>query len=66
VKPVATSTIATDSCCHQIPTLTRCNIAISNNGGDVKHFLSTLLHALEEERQFALVGGLRFPTWARF
>ena len=42
------------------------NIAISNNVGDVKHFLSTLLHALEEERHFALVVGLRFPTWARF
>ena len=41
-------------------------IAISNNVGGVKHFLSTLLHALEEERHFALVGGLRFPTWARF
>ena len=39
--------------------------AISNNVGGVKHFLSTLLHALEEERHFALVGGLRFPTWAR-
>jgi hypothetical protein len=42
------------------------NIAISNNVGGVKHFLSTLQHALEEERHFALVGGLRFPTWARF
>jgi hypothetical protein len=41
------------------------NIAISNNVGGVKHFLSTPLHALEEERHFALVGGLRFPTWAR-
>jgi hypothetical protein len=41
-------------------------IAISNNVGGVKHFLSTLQHALEEERHFALVGGLRFPTWARF
>jgi hypothetical protein len=42
------------------------NIAISNNVGGVKHFSSTLLHALDEERHFALVGGLRFPTWARF
>jgi hypothetical protein len=41
-------------------------IAISNNVGRVKHFLSTRLHALEEERHFALVGGLRFPTGARF
>ncbi len=41
-------------------------IAISNNVGGVKRFLSTLLHALKEERHFALVGGLRFPTWARF
>src|SRR5271169_4172999 len=39
------------------------NIAISNNVGGVKHFLSTLLHALVEERHFALVGGSRFPTW---
>ncbi len=43
-----------------------CKIAISNNVGGVKHFSSTLLHALGEERHFALVGGLRFPTWARF
>jgi len=41
-------------------------IAISNNVGGVKHFLSTRLHALEEERHFALVVGLRFSTWARF
>ena len=43
-----------------------CKIPISNNVGGVEAFLSTLLHALEEERHFALVGGLRFPTWARF
>ena len=43
-----------------------CKIVISNDVGVVKHFLSGLLHALEEERHFALVGGLRFPTWARF
>src|SRR5258708_21698553 len=42
------------------------NITISNNVGGVKRFLSTLLHALEEERHFALVGGLRFPNWAGF
>jgi hypothetical protein len=41
-------------------------IAISNNVGGVKHFLSALRHALGEERHFALVDGLRFPTWARF
>src|SRR6266542_1843222 len=29
------------------------------------HSLSTQLHALVEERHFALVDGLRFPTWAR-
>ena len=28
----------------------------------VKHFLSTLLHALKEERHFALVEGFAFPT----
>ena len=43
-----------------------CNIAISNNVGSVKQLLSTQLRALEEERHFALVVGLRFPTWARF
>src|SRR5215472_1660203 len=32
----------------------------------VKQYLSTLLYALEEERHFALVVGLRFPTRARF
>jgi hypothetical protein len=28
----------------------------------VKHFSSTLLHALKEERHFALVDGVAFPT----
>jgi hypothetical protein len=28
----------------------------------VKHFSSTLLHALEEERHFALMDGVAFPT----
>ncbi len=32
---------------------------ISNNVGTVKHDLRTLLHALEEERHFALSVGLR-------
>ena len=32
-----------------------CEIAVSNNVGGVKHFSSILLHALEEERHFALV-----------
>jgi len=36
------------------------NIPISNNVGGVKHFFSTLLRALEDERHFALVDGLRF------
>lgn len=35
---------------------------ISNNVGGVKHFSSTLPHALREERHFALVDGLRVPT----
>ena len=39
---------------------------LSNNVGGVKHFSSTLLHALGEERHFGLVGGLRCATWARF
>jgi len=43
-----------------------CKIAISNNVGGVKRFLSTLQHALEKERDFVLVGSSRFPTWARF
>jgi hypothetical protein len=38
------------------------NIPISNNVGSVKHFLSALRHALEEERHFALVGGLRISN----
>jgi hypothetical protein len=42
------------------------NIAISNNVGGVNHVLSAPQHALREERHFALVVGLRFPTWARF
>jgi len=32
----------------------------------VKHSLSALAQALGEERHFALVVGLRLPTWARF
>jgi hypothetical protein len=43
-----------------------CKIAISNNVGGVKDDVRTRLHALVEERHFALVDGLRFPTWARF
>ena len=43
-----------------------CKIAVSNNVGHVKHYMRTPLRALVEERHFALVGGLRFPTWARF
>ncbi len=41
----------------------RCKIAISNNVGGVKRFPGAPLPALGEERHFALVGGLRFPTW---
>jgi hypothetical protein len=42
-------------------------IAISNNVvGGVKHDVRTRLHALAEERHFALVDCLRFPTLARF
>jgi len=33
------------------------NIAISNNVGTVKHSLSARLHALREERHFALGDG---------
>jgi len=40
-------------------------IPISNNVGHVKHYVRTRLRALVEERHFALVDGLRFPTWAR-
>ena len=39
---------------------------LSNNVGHVKHYVRTPLHALVEERHFALVDGVRFPTWARF
>jgi hypothetical protein len=38
---------------------------VSDNVGGVKQFLSTLWHALEEERHFALADGLPFPTQAR-
>jgi hypothetical protein len=37
-------------------------IAVSNNVGHVKHYMRTPLRALVEERHFALVDGLRFPT----
>ena len=36
---------------------------ISNNVGGVKHISSTLPYALMKERHFALVEGLRVPTW---
>src|SRR2546427_12980282 len=35
---------------------------VSDNVGDVKHFSRTLQRALGEERHFALVAGLPFPT----
>jgi hypothetical protein len=40
---------------------------LSNNVGGVKQFSSTLLHALGEERHFALVEAVAFalPTQAR-
>src|SRR5450432_3795325 len=38
---------------------------LSNNVGGVKHFLSTQQHALEEERHFALVEGVPYPTKTR-
>jgi hypothetical protein len=44
------------------PDLNCRKIAFSNNVGGVKHFANTPLHALGEERHFALVDGLRFPT----
>ncbi|MGA8220042.1 MAG: hypothetical protein WB780_00195, partial [Candidatus Acidiferrales bacterium] len=38
---------------------------LSNNVGGVKHFSSTLQHALGEERHFALVEDVPYPTKAR-
>ena len=38
---------------------------LSNNVGGVKQYLRTLQRALGEERHFALVDGLPFPTQAR-
>ena len=35
---------------------------VSDNVGGVKHFLSARLHALREERHFALVDGVAFPS----
>src|SRR5260370_18414299 len=35
---------------------------VSDNVGGVKHFSSTLQHALREERHFALMDGVAFPT----
>ena len=37
-------------------------IGVSDNVGGVKHFSSTLQHALREERHFALMDGVAFPT----
>ena len=54
------STMRAHDCVHSLKS------AISNNVGHVKHYARTRLRALVEERHFALVGGLRFPTWARF
>ena len=35
---------------------------VSDNVGGVKRFLSTHLYTLKEERHFALVDGVAFPT----
>jgi hypothetical protein len=39
---------------------------VSDNVGGVKHVSGTLQRALLEERHFALVAGLPFPTQARW
>src|SRR5947207_4615923 len=39
---------------------------ISDNVGGVKHVATTLPHALEQERHFALIGEVLNPTKARF
>jgi hypothetical protein len=38
---------------------------LSDNVGSVKVFATTLLHALEQERHFALVDGFAVPSKAR-
>ena len=38
------------------------NIASLTMSARVKHFSSALLHALKEERHFALIDGVAFPT----
>jgi hypothetical protein len=38
---------------------------VSDNVGPCQALLSALLHALEEERYFALVEGFAFPTVGR-
>jgi hypothetical protein len=40
--------------------------SISDNVGGVKHVATTLPHALEQERHFALIGEVLNPTKARF
>jgi hypothetical protein len=35
---------------------------VSDNVGPCQALLSTLLHALKEERHFALIDGVAFPT----
>src|SRR2546423_7056312 len=39
---------------------------VSDNVGGVKHVATTLPHALEQERHFALIGEVLNPTKARF
>ncbi len=59
--------ITAESAGTRVDSLDSCRkIAISNNVGGVKHDVGTRLRALVEERHFALVDGLRFPTLARF
>jgi len=48
--------------CQRLPLLT----GISDNVGGVKHVATTLPHALEQERHFALIGEVLNPTKARF
>src|SRR5260370_3928950 len=45
---------------RQVGEFSCCNIPISDNVGAVKHFSSTLTHALRTARHFALGAGLAF------
>src|SRR6184192_2767491 len=54
------------TCCGPTRRRSLPKTGVSDNVGGVKHVATTLPHALEQERHFALIGEVLNPTKARF